>query len=60
LPGFISKKEKPKQLSFLITADKLQYYGPHMKRIVEPGEFEVQVGRNSADYLKERFEVIKQ
>lgn len=31
-----------------------------MKRIVEPGEFEVQVGRNSADYLKDSFEVLKQ
>jgi beta-glucosidase len=30
-----------------------------MKRIVEPGEFEVQVGRNSVDYLSDKFEVIQ-
>jgi beta-glucosidase len=53
------KKGETKTVKFLITADKLQYYGIDMKRIVEPGEFEVQMGRNSADYLKESFEVIK-
>jgi len=30
-----------------------------MKRIVEPGEFEVQIGRNSTDYLAAKFEIIK-
>lgn len=53
-------KGETKTVSFLITADKLQYYGPDMKRMVEPGEFEVQVGRNSADYLSDKFEVISQ
>jgi beta-glucosidase len=53
-------KGETKTVSFLITADKLQYYGPDMKRIVEPGEFEVQVGKNSVDYLSEKFEVLKQ
>ena len=28
-----------------------------MKRIVEPGEFEVQVGKNSVEYLSDKFEV---
>jgi beta-glucosidase len=51
-------KGEIKTVEFLITADKLQYYGPDMKRIVEPGEFEVQVGRNSVDYLSGKFEVI--
>ncbi|KAA9037772.1 beta-glucosidase [Ginsengibacter hankyongi] len=54
------KKGETKTITFLITADKLQYYGPGMKRIVEPGEFEVQVGRNSTDYLSSFFEVISQ
>jgi len=54
------KKGKTKTIEFTITADKLQYYGPDMKRIVEPGEFEVQVGKNSNDYLSDKFEVIKQ
>jgi len=31
-----------------------------MKRIVEPGEFEVQVGKSSTDFLSGKFEVIKE
>ncbi|CAN5479547.1 hypothetical protein BH11BAC5_BH11BAC5_11610 [soil metagenome] len=53
------KKGDTKTVSFTITKDKLQYFGPGMKRIVEPGEFEVQVGRNSTDYLSTKFEIIK-
>ncbi len=53
------KKGETKTLSFTITKDKLEYFGPDMKRIVEPGEFEVQVGKNSTDYLSTRFEIIK-
>ncbi|GAB2816260.1 glycoside hydrolase family 3 N-terminal domain-containing protein [Ferruginibacter profundus] len=53
------KKGETKTVSFSITADKLQYYGLDMKRIVEPGEFEIQVGKNSTEYLSEKFEVIK-
>jgi beta-glucosidase len=53
-------KGETKTVEFTITADKLQYYGPDMKRIVEPGEFEVQIGRSSADYLTDKFEVISQ
>jgi len=53
-------KGEAKTVEFTITADKLQFYGKDMKRIVEPGEFEVQVGRNSVDYLSEKFEVICQ
>jgi beta-glucosidase len=50
-------KGETKTVSFMITADKLQYFGLEMKRIVEPGEFEVQVGRSSTEYLSEKFEV---
>ena len=53
------KKGDTKTVSFTITKDKLQYFGPGMKRIVEPGEFEVQVGRNSTDYLSTKVEIIK-
>ena len=52
-------KGETKTVTFEISAEKLQYYGPDMKRIVEPGEFEVQVGRSSADYLSAKFEVIR-
>jgi beta-glucosidase len=54
------KKGETKSISFVITPDKLQYYGLDMKRIIEPGEFEVQVGKSSTDYLSDRFEVLKQ
>lgn len=53
------KKGETKTISFIITADKLQYYGLDMKRIVEPGEFEVQVGKNSTEFLADKFEVVK-
>ncbi|HOX82592.1 MAG TPA: glycoside hydrolase family 3 N-terminal domain-containing protein [Chryseolinea sp.] len=51
-------KGETKTITFEITADKLQYYGLDMKRIVEPGEFEVQVGGSSTDYLADKFEVV--
>ena len=53
------KKGETKTVSFTITPEKLQYFGPDMKRIIEPGEFEVQVGKNSTDYLAVKFEIIK-
>lgn len=52
-------KGETKTVSFLITADKLQYSGPDMKRIVEPGEFEVMVGKSSVDFLSDKFEIIE-
>jgi len=51
-------KGETKNISFLITPDKLQYYGQDMKRIIEPGEFEVQVGKSSTNYLSQKFEVV--
>lgn len=52
-------KGESKTISFVITPDKMQYYGPDMKRVIEPGTFEVQVGKSSVDYLADFFEVIK-
>ena len=46
-------------VSFLITPDKLQFYDFDMKRVVEPGEFQVMVGRSSADFLTATFEIRK-
>ena len=54
------KKGETKTVSFVITPDKLQFYGLDMKRIVEPGEFEVQIGKSSKDYLSDVFEVVAQ
>ena len=46
-----------KTVSFEITPDKLQFHDIHMKRVVEPGEFEVMVGTSSTETLKARFEI---
>jgi len=46
-----------KSVSFTITPDKLQFYNLEMKRVVEPGEFQVMVGTSSAEYLKAKFQV---
>ena len=48
-----------KTVSFQVTPDKLQFYNQDMKRVVEPGEFQVMVGTSSAENLKTRFEVIE-
>ncbi len=53
------KAGESRMVHFTITAEKLQFFGLDMKRIVEPGVFEVQVGKNSIDYLSDRFEVIQ-
>jgi len=36
-------------VSFAIRGDLLAYHGPDMKRVVEPGVFQIMVGGNSAD-----------
>jgi beta-glucosidase len=50
-------KGETKTVKFTITSDKLQFYNLDMKRVVEPGEFEVMVGGNSVETLNEIFEV---
>jgi beta-glucosidase len=52
-------QNETKTVTFNITPDKLQFYGLDMKRIVEAGEFEVQVGKSSTEYLFEKFEIIR-
>jgi beta-glucosidase len=39
-------------VTFTLTPDKLEAYDLQMKRTVEPGNFEVMVGRSSVDFLK--------
>ncbi|MDA3835438.1 MAG: glycoside hydrolase family 3 C-terminal domain-containing protein [Spirochaetales bacterium] len=51
-------KGEMKTVEFTITSEKLQFYDIDMNRLVEPGEFEVMLGKNSIDYLSEIFEVI--
>lgn len=52
------KKGESREIRFVVTPEKLQYYGLEMKRIVEPGVFEVRVGKNVLEYQSARFEVI--
>lgn len=53
------KAGESKQISFDITPDKLSYYDKDLKKIIEPGDFEVQIGSSSLDkdLLKAKFTV---
>jgi beta-glucosidase len=53
------EKGETKTVSFKITADKLQFYNIDMKRVVEPGQFQVMVGTSSAKHLTAAFEIVK-
>lgn len=39
--------------------DELAFYNEYLKRVVEPGEFEIQVGRSSDRILFNRTIVVK-
>ncbi len=45
-----------KRIQFVLKPDHLKFYNLSMKRVVEPGLFEVFVGPNSAEGLKAEFE----
>jgi beta-glucosidase len=46
-------------VEFTITPEKLQFYNQEMKRVVEPGEFEVFVGPSSDKVTKTTFRVVE-
>lgn len=50
---------KSKVVEFEITPEKLQFYDENMKRVVEPGEFEVMIGPNSQEVTTMGFRLIK-
>lgn len=52
------KKGETKKVEFTLTADELSLWNREMKRVVEPGDFEVMVGGNSTDLQKLNFKVI--
>jgi len=54
---FIEKGET-KKVEFTLTADELSIWNRDMKRVVEPGDFEVMVGGNSVDLQKLSFKVL--
>lgn len=46
-----------KLVEFKLTPDELGFYNREMKFVVEPGEFRVMVGPNSAELIESKFEV---
>ncbi|CAD0005438.1 glycoside hydrolase family 3 N-terminal domain-containing protein [Flavobacterium salmonis] len=54
---FIEKGET-KKVEFTLTADELSLWNRDMKRVVEPGDFEVMIGGNSVDLQKLSFKVL--
>lgn len=40
-----------KRLTFVITPEMLEYTGPDLNKVLEPGEFEIMIGGNSGDLL---------
>ncbi len=46
-----------KQITFKITPSKLAFYNREMKRVVEPGTFQIMVGGNSVDLISQQLEV---
>jgi beta-glucosidase len=52
------KKGEVKTVSITLTPEELSIWNREMKRVVEPGEFEVMIGGNSTDVLKTTFQVI--
>lgn len=46
-----------KTVEFVITPDKLWFYGLNMKRVVEPGMFEIMVGPSSVKHQTVKLEV---
>ena len=47
-------------LTFEIGPEHLAYHGPDMKRVVEPGRFDVMVGGNSVDVRSAALDVVEQ
>lgn len=52
-------KGETKKVSFTLTSEELSIWNRDMKKVVEPGEFEVMVGGNSQDLVHSKFEVIE-
>ncbi len=60
LKGFQRINLKPyetKKLYFKITPDMLSFYGLQMKKIIEPGKFDVMIGSSSDSVLTKSFEL---
>ena len=53
------RPNETKQVTFKITPSKLAFFDRQMKRIVEPGTFQIMVGGNSVNLLNQQLEVLK-
>ena len=47
-----------KKVDFVITPNKLWFYNMQMKRVVEPGWFDIMVGTNSTKYQTVKLQVV--
>jgi beta-glucosidase len=52
------KKGETQRVEFTLTPDELAIWNRDMKKVVEPGDFEVMVGGNSKELLKTGFNVV--
>jgi beta-glucosidase len=60
LKGFTRISLEPgasKRVTFTVTPEKLQFYNREMKRVVEPGKFQIMVGGSSVDLTSQTLEV---
>ena len=48
-----------KTVTFKVTPEKLSFYNREMKRVVEPGMFQIMVGGNSTTLINQQLEVIQ-
>ncbi len=48
-----------KTVKFIITPDKLEAFDLEMNRVVQPGDFEIMVGKNSMEVLTDTLKIIK-
>lgn len=48
-----------KTVTFTITPEKLWFYNRQMKRVVEPGKFQIMAGGNSVDLISQTLEVLE-
>lgn len=53
------KPGESKIVHFELKPEDLAFYGPDMKKIVQPGKFKVFVGGNSKDVLEDSFSVVE-
>jgi len=61
LKGFAHVNLKPgesRQVTFTLTPQKMSMYNLHMKKVVEPGTFEIMTGPNSAEVQTDTLQVV--